>query len=78
MQFQEAFRRISKSRGYSQKAIADSVGVAQPSVASMLAKGNPTVNAMVKYLSAMGYEVALVPAGTRLSGECYVLETSRA
>lgn len=74
MKFSDAFREIIKSRGYTQQSLAEKVGVKQSSIGSMLAKGNPSVNAMVRYLSEAGYNVALVPTGSNLPDGSYVME----
>jgi transcriptional regulator with XRE-family HTH domain len=74
MKFSDAFREIIKSRGYTQQSLAEKVGVKQSSIGSMLAKGNPSVNAMVRYLSEAGYDVALVPTGSNLPDGSYVME----
>lgn len=76
MKFSDAFREIIKSRGYTQQSLAEKVGVKQSSIGSMLAKGNPSVNAMVRYLSDAGYDVALVPKGANLPEGSRVLEST--
>jgi transcriptional regulator with XRE-family HTH domain len=78
MKFSDAFREIIKSRGYTQQSLAEKVGVKQSSIGSMLAKGNPSVNAMVRYLSEAGYDVALVPTGSNLPDGSYVMEPNDA
>lgn len=74
MIFKDAFKAILKSRGATQYTVAEAVGVRQPSVADMLRKGNPTVNAMHRYLSELGYRVALVPDGAFLPEGSYLLD----
>lgn len=70
MRFSTAFREIAASRKVSYArlgmAVAATTGraVSAAAVASMVRKGNPSLDALRPYLSAMGYEVALVPAGT--------------
>lgn len=78
MKFSDAFREIIKLRGYTQQSLAEKVGVKQSSIGSMLAKGNPSVNAMVRYLSEAGYDVALVPTGSNLPDGSYVMEPNDA
>ena len=66
MKFSDAYRTIYKSRGYTQQRLADVLGIRQSSVSSFLKKGNPSVDTLIGYLAPLGYEVALVPVGTRL------------
>lgn len=77
MKYNEAMRAIMSSRGYSQKALADELGMTQGAIASVMRLNNPTVDAMNNYLSAMGYGVALVPAGMKLPDGCYMLESGK-
>lgn len=77
MLFSDSLRKIMATRGYTQQALADAVSVSQSSIASMLRKNNPSVDALCKYLSVMGYDIALVPTGSKLPDGSYVLEPSR-
>lgn len=76
MKFSDAYHTIYKSRGYTQQALADALGIRQSSVSSLLKKGNPSVDALVGYLAPLGYEVALVPVGSRLPDGSMTLSPS--
>jgi transcriptional regulator with XRE-family HTH domain len=76
MKFSDAYRIIYKSRGYTQQALADTLGIRQSSVSSFLKMGNPSADAMIRYLAPLGYDVALVPVGTRLPDGSMTLSPS--
>lgn len=76
MKFSDAYRTIYKSRGYTQQQLADVLGIRQSSVSSFLKKGNPSVDTLIGYLAPLGYEVALVPVGTRLPDRSTTLSPS--
>lgn len=73
MEFNESFKRIARSRGYSIEGVAEEVGTTYGSLASTLRKNNPTVNGISKYLRVLGYDIALVPVGARLPEGSYVV-----
>lgn len=77
MVFSEVLRKVAKSRGYTITALAEEIGIKYGALASALRKGNPSVNAMNRYFGAMGYEVVVMPKGSRLPEGAYVLEPNR-
>lgn len=77
MRFPDAMRSIMRMRGATQQSLADALGIRGPSIAGALAKGNPSVDACHRYMSQLGYRVALVPEGSRLPEGCYVLDPMR-
>lgn len=76
MKFSDAYHAIYKLHGYTQQQLADVLGIRQSSVSSFLKKGNPSADALIRYLVPLGYEVALVPAGTRLPDGSMTLSPS--
>lgn len=74
MQYSEAFRLIMRDRRATQVSLAEAVGVKGPSVAGMLAKSDPSLHVMHRYLSKLGYRVALVPDGAFLPEGSYLLD----
>lgn len=74
MDFNNAFRGIVGSRGYTITSAAEAAGITYGALSSALVKNNPSVAAMNRYIKALGYQVALVPVGTKLPDGSYVLE----
>ena len=70
-------RDIFKSRGLSLAEAARKIGITSGALSSVLRKRNPSVDALCRYVSPFGYDVALVPAGTKLPPDAYVLESSK-
>lgn len=70
----DALKTIMKARGYTQTSLADSLGVTQPAVSSVVNADSPAVDTLTRYLAAMGYRVAFVPAGTRLPEGCIEID----
>lgn len=68
---------IIASRGLSKTEAAEKIGVTRAGFASALSKNNPTLDTLCKYTKPFGYDVALVPAGTKLPPDAYVLESSK-
>lgn len=68
---------IITSRGLTKTEAAKKIGVTQAGLASALSKNNPTLDTLCRYVSPFGYDVALVPAGTKLPPDAYVLESSK-
>lgn len=77
MRFPEAMRSIMRARGATQASLAEALGIRPPSIAGALAKGNPSIDACHRYVSEMGYRVALVPEGARLPEGSYLLDPMR-
>lgn len=73
MEFNEAFKAITKARGNTIQGVAETVGNKYGSLASTLSKNNPTVNGISKYLRVLGYDIALVPVGSKLPEGSYVV-----
>lgn len=71
--FSAALRSILDAQDVRQADLARRVGVTAPSVADVLAKDNPSMLTAARYLSAVGYSVALVPAGKRLPDGSYAV-----
>lgn len=74
MKFNEALKEILKKRGYTQLSLAAELGITQSSISSCLMKNNPRLSVMARYVTPMGYSVALVPNGTKLSEDCIILD----
>lgn len=74
MNFAQAFKKILKSRNKTQSSLAEETHTAQGSIASMLYKGNPSFKAADRYLDACGYKIVLVPEGTTLPDDWYVVD----
>lgn len=74
MKFNEALKTVLKKRGYTQLSLAAELGIKQSSIASVLVRNNPRLSIMNNYCNPLGYKVALVPDGTKLSEDCIILE----
>lgn len=73
MEFNKAMKGIIATRGFTQTGLAETVGVKLGSLGNILRKNNPTVNGISKYLRVLGYDIALVPVGSRLPEGSYVI-----
>lgn len=69
-----SIRMILKRQKVTQQELADRAGVKLGSVSNLLAKGSPTVTTLGKYLSLLGYRVALVPEAAELPAGSFLLE----
>ncbi|MBY4798340.1 helix-turn-helix domain-containing protein [Collinsella sp. AGMB00827] len=73
MMFEDVMKQIIASRGHTQKSLALEVGVKPPSLANVLRKNNPTINGLSKYLKVLGYDIALIPTGAKLTDDSYII-----
>lgn len=76
MKIGDIVRCLLVKRGHSQRSYASTVGVAVGAVASLLNKSNPHTDTLLKYLAPLGYTVAIVPVGSRLPDDAYVVTPS--
>ena len=70
-----AIKKAMKSRGCTQNELAGRLGIKQGSVSNVLRQGNPHINTLTNYLSAIGYEVAIVPTGTKLPADSMTIDS---
>lgn len=70
-----AIKKALKSRGCTQNELASRLGIKQGSVSNVLRQGNPHISTLANYLSAIGYEVAIVPTGTKLPVDAMIIES---
>lgn len=78
METGNAVRSIAKERGFTQDSLASELGVSQAAAWKIFRESaNPSVGVLSAYLAPMGYQVALVPVGTKLPNGCYVIESSK-
>ena len=76
MNVSDALRDIIATRRITQSDIAKELGVSQPAIASVLSVGNPQFRVLNRIARAVGFDVALVPHGSELPSDCYVLDSS--
>lgn len=75
MTISEAISHIMKTKGVTQKAMAESIGKEKATdVSARLASKNMTFNKAIEMLSVMGYEVTVQPrrAGARPQGQIVI------
>lgn len=70
-------RHILKSRGYSMHSFAKMAGVAPSSVHNAVTGDGTTTSTATRYVSLLGYRVALVPSGSRMPEGCIRLDSYR-
>jgi transcriptional regulator with XRE-family HTH domain len=71
--FGRALTDACDAAGITRADLSRRVGVSQPAVASVVAKDNPSLAVAMRYLSELGYEVALVQRGKKLPEGSYVM-----
>lgn len=75
MTISETISHIMKTKGVTQKAMAESIGKEKATdVSARLASKNMTFNKAIEMLSVMGYEVVVQPrrAGVRPQGQIVI------
>lgn len=77
MDFEMAYKRIARLRGNSLRGIAEELGVSPSSVSVAIRNERPALSTMLRYLSPLGYRVALVPSGSRMPEGCVRLDEYR-
>lgn len=67
---------IMKERGYTQAELAKTLGISQAAMYNSLQRKTMKIDTAIKYLEPLGYEVAIVPVGSKLPSGSYALESS--
>lgn len=66
MKLKDAVKGMLKFRHKTQMELAEDIGVKRQSgIANALVRGNMTVETLVRYCDACGYEVVIQPSNTR-------------
>ncbi len=78
MRLKEALRDLYKSRGYTLASWAEAVGVSKGVVGKVAGEcgGEPKLGSLIRYIAPLGYQVALVPTGTKLPEGAYIIDSS--
>lgn len=69
-------RSLLTKRGHTQRSYAAAANASLGSVISLLGRSNPKTDTLLKYLAPLGYTVAIVPVGSRLPDDAYVVTPS--
>lgn len=82
MTFKQAIKEIIKGKGYTQQDFIDTLNEKsqsdpprnRASIAMALKRGNPKLETLIEYAGALGYELRLVPVGTKMTEGTKVLD----
>lgn len=74
MRIEQAMKDIISKRGYSIRSFGEHVGVQGSSVGRTLRSENASVGKVTSFAGALGYDVVLVPQGSKLPDGSYVLD----
>lgn len=72
----DVLRTLYKGRGHSLVTWGEVVGVKSSVMGRLLSTGNPKLGSLIRYIAPLGYQVALVPTGTKLPDGAYVIDSS--
>ena len=82
MTFKQAIKEIIKGKDYTQQDFIDTLNEKSQSnpprnraaIAMALKRGNPKLETLIEYADALGYELRLVPVGTKVTEGTKVLD----
>lgn len=76
MHLAQALRSAYKSKGHSLRSWGELIGVTSGTLGAALGAGNITVATLLRYVTPLGYQVALVPAGSKLPEGSYLIDSA--
>jgi len=79
MNIKETINKILETKGIQKSTIASRMGITQACLWSRLKSSNKdlTVNKALEVLRAMDYQIVVVPQGTRISSDWYVIGATK-
>lgn len=72
----DALKSIYKAKGHSLQSWADAAGFAKGTISKALKAGNITTATLLHFTTPLGYQVALVPAGSKLPEGSYLIDSA--
>ena len=76
MRLQDSLREIYETRGYTLRNWSSAVGVTHGVLSKVVNGVDPKLGSLIRYIAPLGYQVALVPTGTKLPDGAYVIDSS--
>ena len=79
MNVKEIINKIIEEKGIQQSVIASRMGITPACLWSRLKSGNKdlTVNKALEVLRAMDFQIVVVPKGTRINSDWYVVDDTK-
>lgn len=75
--FGNALKSVMEESGVNGSDLSRMVGVSYQAVQSVIRKDNPSIEVAMRYLNALGYDVAIVRKGKRLPDDSFVMRKER-
>ena len=76
MRLQDSLREIYETRGYTLRNWSAAVGVTHSVLSKVVNGVDPKLGSLIRYIAPLGYQVALVPTGTKLPEGAYIIDSS--